>query len=160
MASVKKGGKVKAAKESQPVEPTPTERLNKIGIEAICAYIAENNSLRSWAIKNGFAQQTVIDWIDADKERAGHYARARDERTDLVFDSLDDVSKDAVTADTAVKVAGLRLKSDNIKWKLARMNPKKYGDRTTIAGDAENPLAVLTMDQIAANPASRIKIGK
>ena len=42
---------------------------------------------------------------------------------------LDDVSEQAVKAETAVEVAGLRLKADNIKWKLARMNAKKYGDR-------------------------------
>ena len=46
-----------------------------------------------------------------------------------MFEELDDVSEEAVKAETAVEVAGLRLKADNIKWKLARMNAKKYGDK-------------------------------
>lgn len=38
---------------------------------------------------------------------------------------------------------------------------RAYGKPTqTIAGDPDNPLAILTMEQIAANPASRIKIVK
>lgn len=110
-------------------ELTPGERLNKIGIEAICAYVASGESMRSWAISNGFATTTVHDWIEADATRAEYYARARDARADAVFEMLDDVSEQAVKAETAVEVAGLRLKADNIKWKLARMNAKKYGDR-------------------------------
>jgi len=57
-----------------------------------------------------------------------------------------------------VEVAGLRLLSDNRKWLLSKLAPKKYGDRTTLAGDAENPLAVTLLDQIAANPKSRLVV--
>ena len=35
------------------------------------------------------------------------------------------------------------------KWFLAKLAPKKYGDRTILAGDAENPLAI-DIDPIAA----------
>jgi hypothetical protein len=129
--AAKKTAPKKPQAMARPVKPAPTsrERLERIGIEEICRYVAENNSLRSWALKNGFVQQAVINWIEADKDRSALYARARDERADLVFESLDDVSNEAVSADTAVQVAGLRLKADNIKWKLARMSPKKYGDK-------------------------------
>jgi hypothetical protein len=51
-----------------------------------------------------------------------------------------------------------RLRIESRKWLAAKLKPKKYGEKTTIAGDAENPLAVLTMDSITTNPASRIKI--
>lgn len=142
-AEVKKGraktpAATRAAKITKKVEPkplSPSERLDAIGIEAICAYIANGDSLRSWCIKNGFDKQTTRNWIDADSARTSHYAHARDDRADAVFDSLDGVSDQAVTAETAVEVAGLRLKSDNIKWKLARMNAKKYGDKLAIEAD-------------------------
>lgn len=113
---------------------TPSARLDGIGIEFICKCIAAGQSLRAWAAANGFVQQTVINWIDADKERAGHYAHAREEREDLVFDSLDEIGDQAVVAESATEVAGLRLKSDNIKWKLARMNAKKFGDKLAVGG--------------------------
>lgn len=32
------------------------------------------------------------------------------------------------------------------KWVASRMLPKRYGDRTTIAGDADNPLAIDVTD--------------
>lgn len=111
------------------VPPSPSERMAALGIDAICNHVASGESLFSWANAKGFNYTTVLNWIDADANRAEKYARARDVRADLAFESLDDVSNEAVVADTAVKVAGLRLKADNIKWKLARMNAKKYGDK-------------------------------
>jgi len=121
------------------VSPSPSQRLEAIGIEAICDYVANGDSLRSWTIANGFVLRTVLNWIESDPERTSHYAHARDERSDVVFDSLDDVSEQAVNAETAIEVAGLRLKADNIKWKLARMNAKKYGDKLAIGGAADLP---------------------
>lgn len=137
-----------SSKSKQTVEKTPSQRLDAIGIEAICAYVAGGESLRSWAIINGFANVTVTDWIAADSKRAEHYARAREDRADFVFESLDDVSGAAIVAKNAVQVAGLRLKSDNIKWKLARMNAKKYGDRLNL--DAEVKVTDMTDEQVNA----------
>lgn len=134
----------KAAKPvKKPVIPKPLtapQRLDAVGIEAICDYVASGESLQSYCTNNGFSPVTMLRWINADPKRAEDYAHARDVRADLTFDRLDDLSDDAVAADNAVTVAGLRLKCDNIKWKLARMNAKKYGDRiqndTTIEAGA------------------------
>ncbi len=35
-----------------------------------------------------------------------------------------------------------RLEGDGIKWVLSKRYPKRYGDRTTLAGDADNPLYI------------------
>lgn len=114
---------------------TPSERLNALGDECICDHVAGGDSLLSWCNENNFAYNTVLAWIDADAERAANYARARDIRAEVTFERLDDVSDAAVRSESAVEVAGLRLKSDNIKWKLARMSPK-YNDKIdhTITG--------------------------
>lgn len=125
-----------------PKPPTSSQRLDAIGIDVICKHVTSGESLQSFCTAHGFSPVSVLRWIDADKDRAEDYAHARIVRADLVFDSLDDVSEQAVTAENAVVVAGLRLKADNIKWKLARMNAKKYGDKTTVSGDADNPLKV------------------
>jgi hypothetical protein len=120
---------------------TPSERLNELGIDAICQFIENGESLSAFAKKHNLALTTVYDWLEDGKypERSEHYARAREARADNVFDSLDEISDKAVSAETQVEVAGLRLKSDNIKWKLARMH-RKYSDRTVLAGDPEAPL--------------------
>jgi len=71
----------------------------------------------------------VMKWLNSQESFADQYARAIILRADAKFDELDDVSEEAAEADSAVKVQGLRLKADNIKWQLARMNAKKYGDK-------------------------------
>ena len=130
----------------------------KSSIVDVCRHVSSGESLNSFCSERGFAYVTVLDWINSNPARSENYAHAREAREETMFDSLDIVSDEAAAAETAVQVAGLRLKADNIKWKLARMAPKKYGDRTTLAGDAENPLAILTLDKIAANPKSRLSI--
>ena len=35
-----------------------------------------------------------------------------------------------------------RQRIDARKWTAAKLRPKKYGDRTLVSGDAENPLQV------------------
>jgi hypothetical protein len=98
--------------------------------DAICARMAEGESLRSVCRSQGMpSMSTVMRWLEADEKFREQYARAMDMRADVKFDELDDVSEDAVMAETAIKVAGLRLKADNIKWQLGKMAPKKYGEK-------------------------------
>lgn len=135
MPAVKKTVKAKSPKPAVKVAPiplSPAQRLDAIGIEAICACIADGYSLRKWAIKNNFHPKTVENWIEGNSDHATHYAHAREARAENVFESLNDVSDQAARAESAVEVAGLRLKSDNMKWMLARMSPKKYGDKLDI----------------------------
>lgn len=140
----------KAAKPAKkPVTPKPMTTRQKLeqvgGIEAICKWVSEGESLNSFCKKFQLVYGTAENWIEEDAERVTNYARARERRADVVFESLDEVSEAAVSAENAVVVAGLRLKSDNIKWKLARMNAKKYGDRQTIDLNAE--VTTLTDEQ-------------
>jgi hypothetical protein len=96
--------------------------------------LAEGESLRAICRTDGFpAPSTVIKWTNEDPEGFGEqYTRACEARADVYFDQLDEVSDEAVSAETPVKVAGLRLKADNIKWQLARMAPKRYGDKVQV----------------------------
>ena len=116
---------------------------------------------------------TVIRWL-ADERNAefrNQYAHAREALADYHAEGTIEISDETevearyqgedVTLDlSATAVARNRLRIDARKWYASKLAPKKYGDRTTLAGDADNPLAVLTMNQITANPASRIKVGK
>lgn len=113
-------------------------------MHSLCEFVAGGESLAAFARRMGFPYTTLLGWIDGDEIRAENYARAREARADLIFDQLDDVSEQAVTAESAVEVAGLRLKSDNIKWKLARMAPKRYGDKveTVVSGSLDHNLSV------------------
>jgi hypothetical protein len=108
--------------------------------EEIIRRISAGESLRSVCQTEGFpSAPTVIRWTTEDEAFAEQYARACEARADTYFDKLDDIGSDAEKAESAVQVAGLRLKADNIKWQLARMAPKKYGDKLAIGGADDLP---------------------
>jgi hypothetical protein len=99
--------------------------------------LADGRSLRSVCGDEEMPSlSTVMKWLRENEAFSQQYAGAREARADVMFEELDEVSEDAASAESAVTVAGLRLKADNIKWKLARMSPKKYGEKieTTHAG--------------------------
>ena len=97
---------------------------------------------------------TVMRWQDEDEKFREQYARAVDMRARVKFEELDDVSEDAASAESAVQVAGLRLKADNIKWQLARMHAR-YGDKLTQehTGPGGGPLQVQSIAIELVKPA-------
>lgn len=96
----------------------------------ICERMADGESLRAICRDEGMpGLSTVMRWADEDPVFREQYARAMSLRADAKFEELDDVSEDAVLSDSAVRIAGLRLKADNIKWQLGKMSPKKYGEK-------------------------------
>lgn len=119
------------------VKPADKEAL----IAEILMGISTGESMRAMCELHGVALTTFFQWV-SEPAYVEQYARAREARADLYFEQLDDVSDAASTAETAVEVAGLRLKADNMKWKLARMSPKKYGDKmqTEVTGANGGPL--------------------
>lgn len=114
--------------------------------------IAENGlSLRQACRKLGKpAWQTVLRWADADPKLGEQYARACEAREQMLHDELLELADDGRFDKKTVTVKGglevevidqevlgrSRLQIDTRKWILARMNPRKYGDKveTTIQG--------------------------
>jgi hypothetical protein len=84
------------------------------------------------------SSKTFYEWIDEDKEKVKQYARACQDRQDLLFDEIleiaDENEADIYKDDDGnVKIDGntvqrSRLKVDARKWALSKMNPKKFGD--------------------------------
>lgn len=102
-------------------------------IQKLCALLVDNQwSLRAFCRAYGFALTTVLMWLDTDPSRAEQYARARDARADAMFDELDEIADSAIKAVDNVQAMGYRLKADTVKWKLSKMNNKKYGDKLEI----------------------------
>ena len=52
-----------------------------------------------------------------------------------------DVTQIADTA-TAADANAVKLKMEARKWVSSKLNPRRWGDRTTVAGDRDNPLVV------------------
>lgn len=124
--------------------------------------LADGIPLREICRQEGFpAWQTVYDWMyrddalgDAGVGLSRAIARAREVGYDamaeeclLIADSprwgQKQVMTDQGTATTVEDMLGHRKLQIETRLKLlAKWNPKKYGERMQVAGDAENPLKV------------------
>lgn len=108
--------------------------MSREQIPLILEGMQDGNSLRKCCEGAGVAINTFLGWVDKDEELAVQYAQARARMLDAQAEALEDISARAANAETAVEVAGLRLMSDNRKWLLSKLAPKKYGDKLELAG--------------------------
>jgi hypothetical protein len=143
------------AKKKSAVKPkTISERLDEIGIDAICEFIAEGHSMNEFCRQNEIGSQaSVLIWMgDPDHpEREKQYARARLLRADKLVEEImtiaDDGRNDTYIDDNGNKktdwdvVARSKLRVDARKWFASKLAPKIYGDRQILSGDPEAPLA-------------------
>jgi hypothetical protein len=94
---------------------------------------------------------TVYLWLLRDSTFSEQYARAREEQAETLADeivALADEEPIQVVDDKGVGrvdsawVTWQKNRVDARKWVASKLKPKKYGDRTTLAGDAESPVVV------------------
>ena len=123
--------------------------------DAICERLANGESLTSICKAPGFpSDATVRRWaVDKDHPFASEYARARavgyhrlaDEILEIADNGTNDYVEKAAEEGAHVivdhdHIARSRLRVDTRKWLLSKVLPKIYGDRFTVAGDAEAPM--------------------
>jgi len=124
--------------------------------QAIVAEIADTGkSLRSVCESNEVKPSTFLLWVSNDSALAEQYARAMQVRADTHFSEIVEISdkQEIGTVETAkewgteIKTADMvehrKLRIDARKWVIARMNPRKYGDKLELAGNTESPLTVV-----------------
>lgn len=123
--------------------------------ESILALMREGSSLRQACEQVGVKKTTFLDWVEREPALADQYARAREQMLDAQAEQLEAIGDEAARAETAVQVAGLRLKADNRKWLLSKLAPKRYGDKLEI--EQRTTFADLTEEQIDARIAQRLE---
>lgn len=121
----------------------------------ILAQIAEGLSLRAVCRKGDDwtpTESTFRDWCGEDADLAAQYIRAREDRAELIFEQCliiaDSQEGDVVIVDGVEQanhdaIARAKLKIDTRKWMLGKMQPKKYGEKLELSGNAESPLQVV-----------------
>jgi hypothetical protein len=97
------------------------------------------------------AAETFYKWIDDDELKAKRYARACEARADLIFEEIIEIADDG-TNDYMIKISksgeefeGLntehvqrsKLRIDARKFMVAKMNPKKYGEKLDVTTNDE-----------------------
>lgn len=105
----------------------------------ICELLVEGHSLRAICRRKEMpGLSTVFQWFPKHPDFAEQYARAKEEQADTFADEMLDI------ADTEEDVQRAKLKVDVRKWIASKMKPKRYGDRTTLVGDEDQPITTVT----------------
>ena len=116
----------------------PSSYTFEIG-EEICEQMANGKGLRQiCSLPELPVRNTVLRWIDSHAGFRNRYARAREACMDwyseeilrIAFDDSGDliIDGDRVMSGHHV-VQRARLKVDTVKWIMAKLAPKKYGDK-------------------------------
>jgi transposase-like protein len=107
--------------------------MDQAKADAILEAMQEGTSLGKAAKAQGISRGTFLRWVDADDTLADQYTRARTRMLDVQAEELEAIGEAAAVAKSQTKVAGLRLQSDNRKWLLSKLAPKKYGERLDLS---------------------------
>lgn len=117
-------------------------------VDEICKEVIEQKTSFNKAIANSpITPITFYDWILKDDDVRRAYNYAREVRADTLFEEIIDIADQTEEGETVTeKPSGVeikrgdmtdhrRLKIDARKWVVARMLPKKYGDKIDITTD-------------------------
>lgn len=124
--------------EAAPAKGGRPSKYTKAAGDRICAALAGGASLRQAAAAEGVDAHTVLAWRDAFKGFSTQYAEARARGQELlaeavVYDIPEEAARAALDKDCGVqRLTALKMRSDNIKWHLAKMLPKVYGERQAV----------------------------
>jgi hypothetical protein len=113
--------------------------MDQAKADAILAAMREGKSLRKAAKEQDSSPGTFLHWVEQDDERVEQYAQARARMLDVQAEELEAIGEAAAKAKSATRVAGLRLQSDNRKWLLSKLAPRKYGEKIGIGGAEDLP---------------------
>lgn len=124
--------------------------------DLICERIADGESLRSICSDDELpSKSTVCKWLGKQPDFADQYARAREAQADTLVDEMLDIADDARNdwmerrddeggnlgwKENGEAMRRSQLRIDARKWIAGKMRPKKYGDKTILGNDPDNPL--------------------
>jgi hypothetical protein len=134
--------------------------------DAVLKRVADGESLNKICTTDDMpCRETFFAWIRNDNVALQAYDLALAARAEKMAEEIVEIADEFPPCDgetgkiDAAWVSWQKNRMDARKWTSSKLLPKKYGDRTTLAGDSDNPIALLTMEQIALNPKSRLKVG-
>jgi hypothetical protein len=139
----------KAAEQPAPKKIGRPSLYNQQLAAQICTRISNGESLRNICREAGMPHMdTIYVWLGKHPVFADQYARAREEQADTLADEIQALSDEpppmvlgrfGEVIDTGW-LQWQKQRIDSRKWCASKLKPKKYGDRVSLAGDAENPL--------------------
>lgn len=131
--------------------------------DILCEHIAMGYSLRKVCEQDGMpVMSTIFKWIREHEDFSKQYARATEERTEAMAEDILDIADNGTNDVKLVEdkngnerevvdndvIQRSRLRVDTRKWLMAKMKPKKYGDKIdmTSGGEKIESNAIVFMD--------------
>ena len=114
--------------------------------DVICERLANGESLRRICRDDDMPEmRTVMRWLNAREDFCQQYVRARELQAECIFDQMAEIADDGTNdwmASNAPDCEGYKLNGEHVqrsklridarKWMLAKMSPRKYGDKQQI----------------------------
>lgn len=143
-------------------EPWFPEGYGQDTADSICERLADGKSLRAICREEGMpTTSTVCKWLGKNPTFAEQYAHAREAQADALFDEILGIAdthergeKRTTKADGTVEtveadmIEHRKLRIDARKWMAGKLRPKKYGDKTLLGSDPDNPLPSAEMSTL------------
>lgn len=137
-----------------------TETGNKVGrpssytqelADKICAELGQGRSLRTVCKPDDMPHiSTIFNWFRTQPQFLEQYTRAKEESADAMAEDVLDIADDGTNDYMTITKGGheyevvnnealqrSRLRVDTRKWLMAKMKPKKYGDKLDMTSDGE-----------------------
>lgn len=129
----------------------PTTYSKKVA-EELCFYLAQGKSLRTVCDYEGMPHlSTVFRWFQIHPDFCEQYARAKQESADAMAEEILDIADDGTNDWMTIETKGgfekevpnnevlqrSRLRVDTRKWLMAKMKPKKYGERIDMTSNGK-----------------------
>lgn len=123
------------------------EKIDTKATEVFELMRTEGLSLRKILERNGMPSRTVFyQWMKEHNELTNHYARAHEERSELIFDDILHIADNSNADYSGIREDGSliinrkniqrsKLRIDARKWSLSKMQPKKYGSSIDVTSD-------------------------
>jgi len=169
VTTTQRAGKAATAKVKKPARtstPKPKtkaalqrEWFARVGaLDEFMAYVCAGGHLNGFCKLHGFSYTGMLEFIHADSSRSEMYARARQERADLLADEIVDIADEECTVvevEDGVTTVGIstalvnrnKLRVDARKWVASKLKPRVYGDKLELSGEIGTPTK-LSDDQL------------
>lgn len=120
-------------REAEPLSPWEEfKHRMPHSFEEFIGFIASGGHLNAFCRAKGIPYTTMLTWIAADAPRSEMYARAREDRADLIADEIVDISDEP--AIDAAAVSRNKLRVDARKWAASKLKPRTYGEKIELNG--------------------------
>lgn len=113
----------------------PTSYTQELA-DDICQHLSMGESLRKTCSYKGMPDvKTIFNWFRTQPEFLQQYTRAKEESADAMAEDVLYIS-DAVKVSTEA-VAKAKLRIETRKWLMAKMKPKKFGEKIDVNSTGE-----------------------